>query len=199
MKMKNRNILRLLCLSTFFLHGCHCKTCIDNLTPINNKISYTNGELVAFVNDTLGAVFDTVHVSLGKPSSKQYNCSGNTDAGEEACTCWTDFFYSNFFYLSISQADNKLNNRISCSASNYNAGEKEEVVSYTYKNDILKAVHYYFPTDTFGSQIWKIQANKKDSISFVYDDYYYTVDKSIMLLQYSRVYKNGVRRVFKLQ
>jgi hypothetical protein len=196
--MKRYQILIIMSISFCGLISCHCKTCADNITDVNKKIPYRDTDLVAFVNDTLGLIYDTVWVSLGQVSKDKYDCYGSAgDAESKYCSTFSEIDYSNYFQLQIVQQPNSAKNRIVYGALNPFSyyGWKIDTLSYIFKNDYIKAIHFYIPIDTFGSQMWKT----KDSLWFVFNDYYYTTDKSIKLLQYSRVYKDGKRRVFKLK
>jgi hypothetical protein len=101
--------------------------------------------------------------------------------------------YSNKFSLQILQSPNSVGNviyYIPLNAFEWN----NDAVTFNYKNEMIKAFHFYSRVDSFGSNSWK----GKDSSIVFYNDYDYTVDKSIMLLQYTKVFKDGKRRVYRL-
>ena len=197
--MKKIYTILFICFSFYGLISCHCKKCTDNISETNKKIPYRNNELIAFINDTLGVVYDTVNVTLGRVSNASYDCYGSSgDAEQKYCTTFSEMIYSNCFDIQIIQAPNSGNNKIYYSAMP-NQGEKSENVSYVYKNEILTAIHFYTPIDTFGSKIWNSCKFKNSDSTFIYNDYYYITDRSVKLLQYSRVYKDGKHRIFKLK
>jgi hypothetical protein len=193
--MRNSLYILFLILSFFCLISCHCKTCTDNITEANKKIPYKDKDLVAFKNDTLGVVSDTVRVNLGAVSTASYDCYGSSgDAEQKYCTTFSEINYSNTFEIQIVQAPNSSKNIIVYAPLNPYDKEKIESISYYYKNEKINAYHFYNNIDSLGSKIW----NGKDSNYVVYNDYYYTTENTVKLLQYSKVYKDGKRRVFKL-
>ena len=196
--MKKLYSILIVCFCLYGLISCHCKKCTDNIIEANKKIPYKNNELIAFTNDTLGVVYDTVSVSFGRISSARYGCYGSSgDAEQKYCTTFSEMTFSNYFNIKIIQAPNSGDNKIYYSAIP-NHGEKSENVSYVYKNEIITAIRFYTPIDTFGSQIWTRYKFKNGDSTFIYNDYYYITDRNVKLLQYTRVYKDGKRRVFKL-
>jgi len=197
--MKNKNIYNVSVLIVCLFTSCHCKTCTDNLSEANKKVIYTNNQLVVFKNDTLGLSYDTIKVMLHKPSSSSYDCLGSSgDVEATYCSSYSEIEYSNHFYMQISQLSNKYNNEIAYYTSNID-GEIRDTVQFNYKNTIYKAIHYYYQVDSLGSYLWNYYKQNKFDSTFVINDYYYTVDKSIMLLQYTKIFKDGKRRVYRLQ
>ena len=194
--MKKNITLFVLLVIIYTLTSCHCKTCTDNLSEANNKIQYKNKDIVTFINDTLGVVSDTIKISIGKVSKDSYDCYGSSgDAEQKYCTTFSEISYSNLFVIQIVQAPNSAKNKIVYQPLNSYYEEKNEEILYNYKDEKINAYHFYNTIDGVGSKIWQ----GKDSNSFVFNDYYYTTDKTIKLLQYSKVYKDGKRRVYRLK
>ncbi len=182
----------MLAISVLLLTNCNCHYCTDNISAENEKIPYQNKELVEFTNDTLGSVFDTVYVELGSPSRKAYGCNGTTDSDNELCAAYSSLSYSNHFYLQIIQMSNRYNNEIV-----FNYSWSMDYEDFIFNNKTIPVIHMYFETDTLGSIIWKENISKDSS--FVYNNYYFTNDTIIKLLQYSTIYKDGTRRIWRLK
>jgi len=197
--MKKFNSIILYTISLYALISCHCKTCTDNITEANKKIPYINKQVIPFSNDTLGIDYDTVNVSIGSVSKASYGCSGSAgDAEQKYCNTFSEISFTNFFSLYIIQSPNSSNNVIFYNTLKYH-NEVEIKVSYSYKNETLNAIHFFTVIDTLGSKIWEYYQSINADTTFVYNDYYYTTDKTIKLLQYSKVYRDGKHRVFRLK
>ena len=198
--MKNYSNIFLFSICIYVLTSCNCKTCKDNITEANMKIPYKDKDVVFFINDTLGIISDTVRVQFGGVSKASYDCySSSGDAERNFCNSLSGIQYSNYFQIQIFQAPNSSNNIIIFKATQIFGVTKTDSVLVSYKNEQLKAIHFYNPVDSFGSQIWKLYKFKNADSTFVYNDYYYTTDKTIKLLQYSKVFKDGKRRVYRLK
>lgn len=175
----------------------NCIECTDNISAENKKIPYKNKDLIAFKNDTLGSVYDTVYVDLGDFSGcykKKYY-----ETYEDLCSKSTIIKFSNKFNLHIYQSPNIGYNIIYYLYSDdwiLNVSNELATIQFNKKN--YDVIHYYFPVDSVGSKIW-IYNSSRDS-SFVYNDYFIIQNDSIIkLLQYTTVYKDGTRRVWRLQ
>jgi hypothetical protein len=195
--MKTNKLLLIICIICFYSCKENCIECTDNISAENKKIPYQNKELVAFKNDTLGVVFDTVYVNLGflpdcykKESYQTY---------EDLCGMSTFFKYSNKGFLTIDQGSNQFFNEIWIYFSDYSLFNimQSDTLEMTFNNKLFHVNHYFFPTDTLGSPIWT-HSLSKDS-TFVYNDYYFAINPEIKLLQYTTVYRDGTRRVWRLQ
>jgi hypothetical protein len=182
------------------LSSCHCEHCNDNLSAENNKIPYTDSLLICFQNDTLGKVYDTVFVEKGKISKMPYACNGGHDSDAELCSGLSIISYSNKFYLDIYQTPNDqlFTNDIfygiiySSNYLSYNYTIKN--VDYIYNQKKINAVLRHYEID---SSNLKYHINSDST--FTYNDYYYTIDNEIKLLQYSTLSKNGTKRIWKLK
>lgn len=179
----------------FALISCRCEHCYDNLTAMNKKIPYTNNSLVAFKNDTLGIIYDTVQVAFGNPNDV-YGCVVQSDEDLKLCGAYSELKYSNFGYLEISQGDNFHGNEIAIFSRSL-FGYYTELINYNYRNKIISVINLNYVHDTVGSAIWK-KCLSNDS-TFIYNDYYFMVDTAIKLIQYSTVYKDGSRRIWRLE
>jgi hypothetical protein len=178
-------------LITLFVYSCQCKHCQDNLSEVNKTIPYKYGDIVIFKNDTLGIVYDTVLVYIGEVSTKPYACSGSHDEHSYYCSATTELKYSNFLKLFIFQAPNEGNNMIGY-LDGYNFFNiKNETIIYNQKP--TKVFCFYSNVDTVGSEIWNYTMSKDST--FAYNNY----DTVIKLIQYTTVYKDGTRRIWRLK
>lgn len=193
------NLAILIIINLLLLISCkeNCIECTDNISAENKKIPYQNKELVAFKNDTLGLVYDTVYVNFGIFSDCIKKESYQTY--EDLCSKSTLLNFSNKFNLHIYQSPN-----IGYNSVYYNNNDDWIIDIITDSSNILinnnnfKVIHYYFPVDSLNSKIWTF--NKSNDSSFVYNDYYVIQNDTIIkLLQYTTVYKDGKRRVWRLQ
>jgi len=178
------------------LYSCQCKHCTDNLTAENEKIPYTYNEIVMFENDTLGIVHDTVYVYLGQVSSKPYACTGSNDDDRDLCSASSSIKYSNFFYIEIRQHPNEGNNKIG-HWNPYYVYNDTNSISIEYNNTIVEAYRCIFETDTLGSKIWSVNISKDSN--FVYNEFIYIDKPKYKLIQYTTVYKDGTRRIWRLK
>lgn len=188
-------IVILVIINLLLLISCQ-ENCPDNISSENKKVPYKNNDVVQFENDTLGIVNDTVFVDLQMPG-KYLPSSGDDDS--DACGCISTLSYSNLFVLGIGQGINLYGNVIGfqyVGQSNYDYVKSVEI-NFSYKNEKVKAYKGSYYTDTLGAIIWKINVSKDST--FVYNDYIYMTDPEIKLLQYTTVYRDGTRRVWRLQ
>jgi len=200
--MKNYIIYLLLVIGIFTLSNCNCEHCVDNISVINKKIPYADSSNVYFKNDTLGIVIDTVFVKLGEVSTKPYACFSSSNNDDRLlCTALTTFTYSNYFSLTIYQTSNESFNNIIWHSP---YGKSEfidnfilDTIEIFYKNKNITAMHLYYPDISNNSDIWLYHFNKDST--FVYNNYIYIIDPEIKLLQYSTIYKDGTRRIWKLK
>jgi len=179
--------------------------CVDNLTTQNNKIPYKKKIVVQFKNDTLGIRFDTITPCIGKVTY-------NHDAGQlDNCYGYSIVYYSNYFFIRVAQDNNARQNKII-----FHEGQgvpinwyqpayidhqifypKTDTIFYTYKNQSIKAIKISYPVDTVGSAIWN-ESLQTDS-NYVYNNYIFIINPQIKLLEYTTVYRDGTRRVWRLQ
>jgi hypothetical protein len=160
-----------------FNKGCHCKTCIDNLTVANNKIPYKNKDIVLFNNDTLGISNDTISITLDELSKSRYGCLAPSDHDNETtCSDLSTVLYSNHFELQIEQGPNSFNNRIKYTIVGFET--EVDTIQFNYKNNLFKAIHSYFKVDSFGSTIWNSYKKYNFDPTYIVNDYYYTVEKA---------------------
>jgi hypothetical protein len=197
--MKNLTLYLMLAISVLLLTNCNCHYCTDNISAENKKIPYQNKELVEFTNDTLGSVFDTVYVELGSPSRKAYGCNGTTDSDNELCWAKSYIIYStNLCTLEIIQFPNSYNNKTGIGFPyEYSEYIKFDTTSYLFNNKTYTARSVCFKSDSIGSFLWKENANK--DLTLAYNNYIYIVEPEIKLLEYSTIYKDGTRRIWRLK
>ena len=180
-------------------HPCNNKLGIEN-----KKIPYKNGEIVHFKNDTLGVVNDTIAIYLDDLETKAYSSIGDNS---KSCNAWSIVTYSNSFYIRILQDFNDIlyftgQGRVEISPQNpviihdYDDFPLNDFIDFTYNANTIKAYHMYYPIDTLGSPIW--EESHQTNTNFVYNDYIYITDPEIKLLQYTTVYRDGKRRVWRL-
>ena len=196
--MKNY-ILYILIIALFALSHCNCEHCVDNISVINKKIPYTDSTIVYFKNDTLGVVADTVFVKLGKVSTKPYRCNGGRDSDSELCWARSYIFYSyNFCTLEIFQFPNVYDNKIGIGFPyDYTEHIIFDSISYFFNNKEYNARRVCFKTDSSNSFLWQRNFMRDSTVSF--DNYIYSIDPEIKLLQYTTVYKDGTRRIWRLK
>ncbi|HOS83746.1 MAG TPA: hypothetical protein PK199_02405, partial [Bacteroidales bacterium] len=60
-----------------------------------------------------------------------------------------------------------------------------------------KALCFYSNVDTVGSEIWNYTVSKDST--FAYNNFYFITDTVIKLIQYTTVYKDGTRRIWRLK
>ncbi|OQA98724.1 MAG: hypothetical protein BWY22_00719 [Bacteroidetes bacterium ADurb.Bin217] len=176
--------------------SCSCKHCMDYLTAENNKIPYTHGEVLAFTNDTLGVLYDTVYLDLGSINTEaSYGCVVSSEDYYEYCSNWSEIKYSNNFKFGILQTPNINKNKIGY----YNSGQFFKIKDDTilYKQKPVKALCFYSNVDTVGSEIWNYTMSKDST--FAYNNFYFITDTVIKLIQYTTVYKDGTRRIWRLK
>ncbi|NLK80990.1 MAG: hypothetical protein GX277_02165 [Bacteroidales bacterium] len=66
-----------------------------------------------------------------------------------------------------------------------------------FKNKITPVIQMYSEIDTVGSEIWNHTINSDST--FIYNNFCYIRDSVIKLLQYTTVYKDGTRRIWRLK
>lgn len=183
-------------ISFVILYGCQCKHCQDNLTIENNKIPYFHGEVIIFENDTLGKMYDTVFLELGKINTDaSFGCMKSNDPiVYEYCSNWSNITYSNNFTFGIRQLSNKENYKIQYFTNRYYIKKNETII---YKQKATKTICFYSSVDTVGSEIWNYTVSKDST--FAYNNYYFITDTVIKLIQYTTVYKDGTRRIWRLK
>ncbi|HPM12529.1 MAG TPA: hypothetical protein PK734_03455 [Bacteroidales bacterium] len=184
-------------ISFIVFYGCKCKHCQDNLSKENNKIPYNNGQVVIFENETIGIMNDTVFIELGEINTEAaFGCMHSNDPIiYEYCSAASLLKYSNNFVFGIRQLTNEDNNQI-IYYSYYNFfNKKSETIIYNKKS--TKALCFYSNVDTVGSEIWNYTMSKDST--FAYNNFYFITDTVIKLIQYTTVYKDGTRRIWRLK
>ena len=179
----------------FLLQSCY-KRCADNLTIENNKIPYIDSQLIAFQNDTLGVRYDTIFLYLADMSHRHYLDNNSDDVNEE-CTSWSDIRYSNKLYIAIVQAPNGYGNGAGIafnSMESYYNSDKQKIL---YNGDSVNALNIYTHNDSLNSPIWKYICGPDST--YVYNNYYFLIDSVYKLIQYTTVYRDGTRRIWKLK
>jgi hypothetical protein len=180
--------------------------CVDNLTAQNNKIPYKKKTVIQFKNDTLGICYDTITPFIGEITK------GSDDDFMNKCSGGSMLFYSNFFFILVNQDPDYLHNKIEfvvCQAIPWIISQNPvhyqneviypitDTIVYTYKDQSIKAIKISYPFDTVGSAIWN-ESLQTDS-NYVYNNYIFIINPQIKLLEYTTVYRDGTRRVWRLQ
>ncbi|MFW5851836.1 MAG: hypothetical protein ACOCWB_06415 [Bacteroidota bacterium] len=192
--MKNFILIFTLTLSVFAFTNCNCEHCVDNISTENKKIPYADSTNVYFKNDTLGIVIDTVFVKLGEVSTKPYACFSSKDDHNNLCSALSYVTFSNYFRIEIYQANNFYQNeKVFQHYILENELQTTDTIDYTYNNQNIKALHTYFKPEYNDSIILNLNNN-----TFIYNNFISILEPEIKLLQYSTIYKDGTRRIWRL-
>jgi hypothetical protein len=176
--------------SFFFTVQCSLfqqEDCVDNLTPyFNSTITYTNHEILEFVNDSGITKFDTVKITY--PNIDDTYVNDNTDDDNRSC--------GGVFYVEVGdyeinggQATNFYNNTfgviIRICNRQINLFEEHDTVEYVYN----------------GTTIPSIYVNWSDTIAFPWPNFcseIYFSASDLRLLKYS-VTENNVQTNWRLK
>ncbi|MDA3883865.1 MAG: hypothetical protein PF481_11335 [Bacteroidales bacterium] len=195
--MKNLKIYVVFTICLIVLTNCNCEHCIDNISAENKKIPYADSTTVYFKNDTLGIIIDTVFVKLGEVSTKPYACISRKDDHNNLCSALSYIKYSNFFEIEIYQSNNFYQNEtVFQHYTPKNQHSTTDTINYTYKNQNITALHTYYKQEHVDSIIWNLY-NENDTI--IYNNYVSIIEPEIKLLEYSTIYKDGTRRMWRLK
>lgn len=192
MKIYIKILLITFCL--FFIVSCIFieRKCTDNLSAYNAKIPYRNGELVTFVNDTIGERVDTVFVKLDNSISEKND-------NEDNCTGLSSVGYSNEFGYSFYQHDDWSNPGNPVEEDYYYYQFCGHDTIYQYKEKSYNAMHVHLDIEymeyMFG---WALL---EEGELFYYSDYIFLGgdNSEYKLLEYSTIDTNGVKRKWILK
>ena len=166
--------------------SCSMSNCNDNLTPMFEKISYKENELVTFISDSGFIRTDTVKIEFNKVP-EQYNSTGSEDGKYD---CKGDFtimfgsyrilgvatYYKSQSYLEESFINSSYRNEI---ISDYGLYKKSDTVNYVYNGNTIKSIHKYEIDSVKFNEL-----NRQNKIFKYCYEYYYSIN-DYRLLFYS--------------